>query len=118
MGQQDHVDAALARPVIRGAGPWGASGGRRQGRERWQLDVHRGDDCSIAGRVALSGSPLASAGNVQGQIEGRRVWGSIVDDQGALIADFTGMVTATGLTGSYRDRTGETGRWAWDGSLE
>ena len=42
--------------------------------------------------------------------------GSIADAQGNHVADFVGAVMPSGaLQGTYQDRSGEVGRWNWDG---
>ena len=83
--------------------------------QRWNLDVRRGDDNSIRGRVSVADSPLLSAGNVEGKIDGHIVSGTISDDAGNPIATFTGTVTPNGMHGKYTDRTDEVGNWSWDG---
>ncbi len=66
---------------------------------------------------SLSGSPLGSQGNVEGEIDGNRVAGTIVSAAGDDLATFRGVLSETGLHGSYRDRTGESGTWTWEGTL-
>lgn len=100
----------------RSHGSWGESGGRR-GMHPWALDVRREANDRISGRVDLGDSPLAAAGNVDGRIDGKLVSGRITDDVGQLIARFEGSITATGMEGVYRDRSGEAGRWSWEGVL-
>jgi hypothetical protein len=113
------VDEAVPAPItVRDIA--GGGGGKTDGKsaaplQRWDLQVKRGDDNSIAGRVDLGGSPLAAAGNVQGHIVGSSVTGTITDDDGKQVATFTGTITADGISGKYTDRTGETGEWSWDG---
>jgi len=81
------------------------------------LDLTRGEDGSIHGRISLGDSPLARSGNVEGWIRGKRVIGTIRGDSGRRIARFKGRVTPRGIRGTYRDRTGEAGTWAWEGTL-
>ena len=111
--------AAPAAPItaraIAGGGDFKADGKAAVPMQRWDLQVTRGDDNSITGRVNLGGSPLAAAGNVQGHIVGSNVSGTITDDDGRKVASFTGTVTGRGITGTYTDRTGETGSWSWNG---
>lgn len=101
---------------LQGGGGWGRSR-RTAADQRWQVDLERLDGNRIQGRVTLGRSPLASRGNLLGEIEGSRVFGSITDDGGRLIARFDGTVAADGIRGSYTDRTGEVGEWSWDGAL-
>jgi hypothetical protein len=111
--------AAPAAPItardIAGRGAFKADRQNPMPMQRWDLQVTRGDDNSISGRVNLGGSPLANAGKVQGHIVGTNVSGTVTDDDGNKVASFTGTVTANGITGVYTDRTGETGSWSWDG---
>lgn len=109
------VPAAVTARDIAGSGAFKADGKNPAPMQRWDLQVIRGDDSSISGRVNLGGSPLANAGNVQGHIVGTNVSGTVIDDDGHKVASFTGTVTANGITGMYTDRTGETGSWSWDG---
>lgn len=108
------VLAVLASPVVRGGGRWSSEGNAPDDSRRWHLDVQRAGDGALSGRVDLSGSPLAAAGNVVGKVDGRRVYGTILDDTGQEIATFHGVANPSGMHGTYRDRTGETGRWHWD----
>jgi hypothetical protein len=52
-----------------------------------------------------------------GQISGQSLTGNVVDDNGKQIVSFSGTITATGISGTYTDRTGETGNWSWDGPV-
>jgi hypothetical protein len=110
------TDAITAR-AIRGSGGWKSDGKETAAAQQWSLNVTRGDDNSIRGRVTLSGSPLASAGNVSGHIIGTTVSGTITDDDGKQIATFQGTASKAGMSGKYTDRTGETGEWSWQGNL-
>ena len=101
--------------TLRGSGGWETDGKRRVANHRWNLQLTRGDDNSVSGRVTLNGSPLASAGNVHGQIQGEGVFGTVTDDAGHEVAAFEGTITASGMRGKYMDRTGEIGDWASDG---
>jgi hypothetical protein len=102
--------------TLRGGGGWKTDGNRQVASHRWKLQLTRGDNQSVTGRVTLGGSPLASAGNVQGQIAGDAIFGTIADDAGNEFAAFEGTITASGgMSGKYMDRTGETGDWASDG---
>jgi hypothetical protein len=100
----------------RGAGGWQreARGGPTQ---RWQIDVTRRGDDTIEGMITLQGSPLMQTGTVRGTIEGTTVSGRLSDRSGNHVADFVGRIAPDGTwRGSYRDRSGEVGRWSWDGS--
>lgn len=108
---------AITARDIAGAGGWKTDGTAAHPLKRWNLDVHRGDDNSITGRVNLGGSPLASSGNVNGHIVGTLVTGTITDDDGKQVAKFHGQLNSQGMSGTYTDRTGETGSWSWDGQL-
>jgi hypothetical protein len=111
--------AVAQRPDVtslRGAGGWQreARGGAAQ---RWQIDVTRRIDDAIEGTVTLQGSPLMETGTLRGTIEGKTVWGRLSDPAGNHVADFVGRIAPDGSwRGSYRDRSGEVGRWSWDGT--
>jgi len=47
-------------------------------------------------------------------LDDEQVSGAILDDGGNVLASFEGRVSATGMSGTYRDRTGEEGDWSWD----
>ena len=109
--------AVAQRPgaALRGAGGWQqeARGGAAQ---RWQIDLTRRGDDAIEGTVTLQGSPLLQTGTLRGTIEGKTVSGRLSDPAGNHVADFVGRITPDGTwRGSYRDRSGEVGRWSWDG---
>ena len=111
--------AVAVRPgstALRGAGGWQreAKGGPPQ---RWQIDVTRRSDDAIEGTVTLQGSPLLQTGILRGTIDGTMVSGRLSDTAGNHVADFVGRIAPDGTwRGSYRDRSGEVGRWSWDGT--
>lgn len=115
--------AVVERPAVvrpggawRGGGEWrgAARGGAAQ---RWQIDLTQRDDDVVEGTVTLVGSPLLRTGRLRGTIEGRRIVGRISDAAGNHVADFVGRIAADGTwRGSYQDRTGEVGRWSWNGA--
>jgi hypothetical protein len=116
--------AALSPPasglVQRPAAAWrGAGGWQRDPRgaaQRWEIDVTRRADDAIEGAVTLHGSPLMESGTLSGTIEGKTVSGRLRDRAGNHVADFVGRIAPDGSwRGSYRDRSGEVGRWSWDG---
>lgn len=108
--------ALITATNIQGNGGWRTDGKSAQPTQRWSLQVTRGSDNSINGRVTLNGSPLASAGTIHGHIIGSSVAGTITGDDGKQVATFQGTVSSSGMSGTYRDRTGEAGSWAWDGA--
>ena len=107
------------RPTIaalRGGG-WQreAHGGAEQ---RWQIDSLRRRDDALEGTVTLHGSPLMATGTLHATIDGKTVSGRLADPDGNHVADFVGRIAPDGSwRGSYRDRSGEVGRWSWDGAL-
>jgi hypothetical protein len=109
--------APITASQLHGGGGWKTSGKAAVGTQQWHVDALRATDNSLSGRVTLGGSPLAQAGNLVGQISGQRLSGNVVDDNGKEIVSFTGTITASGISGTYTDRTGETGNWSWDGPL-
>ena len=110
--------ATITARTLRGGGGWEGGAGARRLPQRWDIDVTWADDDSLAGRVTLAGSALMQSGTLRGTIEGRRVAGSVTDAAGNHVATFVGTITpAGGLQGTYEDRSGEVGRWSWDGPL-
>ena len=111
--------AAIERPggrAMRGGGDWQRAG-RGDAAQRWQIDLTRRADDAIEGTVTLVGSPMLPTGTRRGTIEGRQVTGRISDPAGNHVADFVGRIAPDGTwRGSYRDRSGEVGRWSWDGA--
>jgi hypothetical protein len=113
---QSAPPAAITASQLHGGG-WKPSARAALATQQWHVDALRATDNTLRGRVSLGGSPLAAAGNLVGQISGQRLSGNVVDDNGKPIASFTGTIAATGITGTYTDRTGETGNWTWDGPV-
>jgi hypothetical protein len=109
--------AAITASQLHGGGKWKTSGKAAVATQQWHVDALRASDNALSGRVTLGGSRLAQAGNLVGRISGQSLSGNVVDDHGKQIVSFTGTVTATGISGTYTDRTGETGNWSWDGPL-
>ena len=112
----DDPQSALATASLVADGDWKTAGKPPQPAAWWALDLHREGENMLRGRVMLNNSPLGSMGNVEGQIDGSQVAGTIKDDDGTLIANFTGTVSELGFQGQYVDRTGETGEWRWSGT--
>ena len=107
----------LAARDVHGAGLWKSDGKQGRGSQHWKLDVVRGPDDSLRGRISVANSPVIADANVDGRISGDIVRGLILDDAGIPLASFEGKVSPGGITGKYTDRSGETGQWAWHGSL-
>jgi hypothetical protein len=109
--------APITASQLHGGGGWKTSGKAALAQQQWHVDALRASDNTLRGRVTLGGSPLAQAGNLVGKISGQSLSGNVVDDAGKQIVSFTGTITASGISGTYTDRTGETGNWSWDGPL-
>lgn len=108
----------LTTRSLRGGGTWQGRADTQRPALQWDIDLTRADDDSLFGRVTVVGSPLLQSGTLSGTIEGRRVAGSVTDEAGNHVATFVGTISASGgLQGTYQDRTGEVGRWSWDGHL-
>jgi hypothetical protein len=107
--------APITASQVHGGGGWKTSGKAAVGTQQWHVDALRATDNSLSGRVTLGGSPLAQAGDLVGQISGQSLTDNVVDDNGKQIVSFTGTITATGISGTYTDRTGETGTGAGTG---
>ncbi len=110
-------EARASSRHVRGEGDWATDGRRQRSVQTWDLDVKRVGD-SLAGTIELSGSALATSGVVQGRVKGERVFGSIQDEAGRLIARFEGERQDGVVRGRYHDRSGETGSWSWAGGWE
>ena len=104
-----------ARTVI-ASGDWRTEGRLRRASQRWDLDLVRKGD-AVRGTIDVADSPLVSRGAVQGRVRGRRIEGRIADESGAPVARFHGLITPNGMSGTWRDRTGDSGTWAWTGRL-
>lgn len=111
--------AAITARQVRGGGGWRTDGRAASGPvARWDIDVTHRDDDTLEGSVTLEGSRLMQRGQLSGVVDGRRVRGNITDAAGNHIASFVGMITpGGGFAGTYQDRTGEVGRWSWEGPL-
>jgi len=109
---------AVGARTMRGGGSWQKGAEVRRTTQRWEIDVTRADDDSLSGRVTLAGSPLMQSGVLRGKVAGRRIEGSLSDDAGNHVATFIGTLTpGGGGQGTYQDRSGEVGRWSWDGQF-
>jgi hypothetical protein len=91
---------------------------RGDAEQHWQIDSLRRQDDALEGSVTLQGSPLMQTGTLRATIDGKTVSGRLADPDGNHVADFVGRIGPDGSwRGSYRDRSGEVGRWSWDGAL-
>jgi hypothetical protein len=89
----------------------------RSGEQRmWHGHGAQLQDDSVKGRVTIVGGPVDEV-NVDGHVQGNRVSGVIVDDNGTQLGTFSGAVSATGVAGTFTAINGETGDWGWDGQL-
>jgi len=109
------VDAPITASRIAGGGAWQTDGLAGRAAQRWDLQLTRGAGGALTGPVTLHGSPLLTTGTVHARIVGRTVSGSVADAAGNRALTFQGTVDADRMHGTYTDRTGETGAWAWDG---
>lgn len=107
-------DRAIANDELRdhtaGAGEWRTEGRAARATQDWQLNVAREGDI-ISGTIVLGDSPLARTGTVHVRVRGNTLTGSIRADDGRHVARIFGQIDETGMRGTYRDRTGETGTW-------
>ncbi len=108
-------DAPITARVIEGGGQWKTEGLAAKSSQRWDLQLTRGDDDTLTGRVTLGDSPLATSANVHGRLVGRTLTGRLIDDEGNYVASFEGTIGIGRMSGSYTDRTGESGTWEWEG---
>lgn len=100
-----------------GAGDWQTHGRNKLANQHWNLDLRRGPGNTLEGTVDLTGSPLATRGIVKAKLQGVIVDGTITGEDGELVATIHGYLTKLGCEGTYTDRTGETGKWEWQGQL-
>jgi len=104
---------------MRADGSWGLTRpDAGQSVQRWGVEALRFKDGQLRGRIEISGSKLCDAANIEGEMSGRGVAGTLVDDEGKELATFEGALTRNGAFGTYRDRTGEVGNWVWEGELK
>jgi hypothetical protein len=103
--------------ALRAGGSWKTAGARRRPLQRWSLDVVRAEGGDLTGYVVIDDSPLLTRGRVRGRLDGDTVSGIITDPKGDEAVRFTGAVVGGRLRGTFVDRTGETGEWAWDAPL-
>jgi hypothetical protein len=106
----------LPERTVSASGDWETEGRLRRASQRWDLDLVRKGDV-VRGTIDVADSPLVSRGAVQGRVRGRRIEGRIADESGAPVARFRGLITPTGMSGAWRDRTGDSGTWSWGGRL-
>jgi hypothetical protein len=86
------------------------------GTGQWRVRGTRTATDRAAGRLTFIGSDGSTIdGNVRARINGRTVWGEVVDDNGKLLATFEGVVSTTGLRGRFTLRDDSQGAWSWDG---
>lgn len=111
------IAVGQAMTDLRGGGSWNADSETKRSEQRWDLDLHRDGGGSISGRINVADSPLMTQGHVQGKFDGYMISGTIVDERGAYVARFNGLLRGSRFQGRYTDRTGETGKWEWEGQL-
>lgn len=68
-------------------------------------------DDDVRGRIAVTGSEYLDGANVEARLSGRGVVGKLLSDEGRMLAEFEGRLTAGGAAGTYRDRFGGSGEW-------
>jgi hypothetical protein len=85
--------------------------------KEWSVEARVLGDRSISGAVNLTLAERRVAGRLHGRVEGRRVWGDILDDDGELLATFEGTATSAGIRGTFTAINDDTGEWTWDGPL-
>lgn len=97
-----------------GGGRWQS---HRNGSDQngWQLQLQRFDDDSIAGKIAVVGSPLIQHAQIVGHVTGTDVDGVLLDDNGKQVGTFSGSVFKKGASGTYTTADGDSGLWNWDG---
>lgn len=105
---------AIRADELRGGGSWKTDGRGARSAQQWELDLQRAGE-RLTGSIRIADSPLLETGAVSARIRGTRVSGVILDGAGSEVAQFEGAVRRDGMSGTYRDRTGESGEWTWHG---
>ncbi len=98
-----------------GGGRWESSR-HGNGQQGWHVQMKHFDDNSLAGRVNLVGAVFDHA-NIQGLITGQQVEGVLLDDNENQVGTFSGVISTSGISGTYTTANGDSGNWTWDGQL-
>lgn len=114
-GADSGASASMPTRQVHGGGDWGVAA--RASSSAWTLDALRFSNGEVRGRIRVSNSPVIADANLEGKVVGDAVEGQIVDDAGSVLAEFTGKISASGMAGKYKDRTGEVGDWHWEGAV-
>ena len=65
-------------------------------------------------KAAAASDTVTDVGNIDWQVNGTTVSGTVTDDAGAQLASFSGSITAGATGGTYTAATGESGDWSWE----
>lgn len=112
-GAQAQVAVATPNSAIplSASGRWSAGIGDVEPGSSWNVAAVRLDNNELRGRVTVLGSPVVRDANLEGRISGRGVVGVLLDDEGRVLVEFDGTMTPGAASGTYRDRSGGSGRW-------
>ena len=107
--------AVPAAEVVAGDGVWRDAAAAPGAAVSLTLSARRTAGGEILGEVTVEGSPLFQRANVDARLSGRGVVGKLLDDEGKTLVEFSGAVSKGGASGTYRDSTGGSGEWSWQG---
>jgi hypothetical protein len=84
------------------------------------VNVTRPDTSVISGPVTIKGVPAVAStevGDVDWQVSGSKVTGSVRHAANATTTTFEGTLTADGASGTFTLPSGARGQWSWDAPL-
>lgn len=114
VSQTMHEAAAIQKPGPAKPGYWQSEAPARAASRAMSVEIRERVGDQIRGRVTVVGSSLLEQGSIEGTVRGMFVSGVVRDERGEVAARFVGRVNANGtMSGTYTDRTGETGSWQW-----
>lgn len=114
-------DAAptLPQPSNTGVLVLNAQPGGDEATKRLEVNVHRdGGAQAMTGTVDVAGFPQIDGGqwgDVDWNVNGSQVTGTVRNRDGSVVGTFAGTVTATGMSGTVTHADGRTGLWSWAG---
>ncbi len=98
-----------------GGGRWESSR-HENGQRGWHVQMKHLDDNSLTGRVNLVGAVFDHA-SIQGIVSGQQIEGVLLDDNENQVGTFSGVISTSGISGTYTTANGDSGNWTWDGQL-
>ena len=107
-------EARAERELVVRGGDW-ESGRFASEKSSWQVRLERERATNeLRGAIRVDGSyALGRAARIEGTLTDNAANGVILDDEGSPLGSFSGIVTAEGMTGSYRTAAGDEGTWSY-----